>query len=684
MRTLNPCFKKVSLFTVALMSMPAAHGAGVSLPADAAGPAGSGSARGFLVRTAQAPQTEVVANSVIRAFQQLNGTLVDSAGVLVPNEAIAGTGTDGAYTVDTVSFEKDGTTPMDVTDDTGAVLWSFDTALFPGIPGTGAHTDSFALEAIGFLELSAGETTLGVSVSADRTDVNNDDNYQLFVSANPRDFFGAKIAEYQRAGAVFVANQHIENQITVTAPAAGVYPFRLVYAQTGLGANLQLYSLDPATGERILVNAPNDARALKAYTQSSVAQANGPAVVEVSPFPGSDGINPAAPITALILDGKASVAAANVKMFLNNVAVKPQTLAKTGSRLSVAYAPNATRKDKDNAVRLEYVDSAGVAHTNSWSFGILVSGGPATTVTGQWDFNQGDLRASVGKALEYFDGPAGDTQQGTQFGTTTALGVADINGQPAKIMQVPGDLLPNVGYTMDHGIAPNGGGTRVNQWTLILDVMLDTSGPGAASLIQVSSSKLNNKADGDLFWQGDNFGQGAGGYNGLGTFTAGEWHRVIAAYDEAAKPPVVTKFVDGIKQDDWTANQGLDNTRRTLLPQAILFADGQADERRAMWVSSIQIRSGKLSDAEMEALGGPSADKIPVVIPGTVPPTPPQLSVSVSGATVTMAWPADATGYTLQTTPTLTNPVWVEVAGGTANPFSTSRTSGNQFFRLKK
>ena len=34
------------------------------------------------------------------------------------------------------------------------------------------------------------------------------------------DDFGTKIAEYQRAGAVFTANQHIENQITVEAPSA--------------------------------------------------------------------------------------------------------------------------------------------------------------------------------------------------------------------------------------------------------------------------------------------------------------------------------------------------------------------------------------------------------------------------------------------------------------------------------
>ena len=144
----------------------------------------------------------------------------------------------------------------------------------------------------------------------------------------------------------------------------------------------------------------------------------------------------------------------------------------------------------------------------------------------------------------------------------------------------------------------------------------------------------------------------------------------------------MTKFVDGIKQDDWTANQGLDAARRTLLPYAVLFADGQADERRVMWVSSIQIRSGKLSDTEMSALGGASPSKIPVRIPGVQPPEPPRLTISIHGDTVTIGWPSDATGYSLESTPRLTNPAWVAVAGTTNNLYTVQKTAGTQFFRL--
>jgi hypothetical protein len=245
-------------------------------------------------------------------------------------------------------------------------------------------------------------------------------------------------------------------------------------------------------------------------------------------------------------------------------------------------------------------------------------------------------------------------------------------------MHVPGYLSRDIGYIMEHGIAPNGGGTRVNQYTLIMDVFVGETGPGAASLWQTSST--NNADDGGLFWQGNNFGQGANGYNGTGIFTAGSWHRVAAAYDMAATPPVVTKFVDGVKQDDWTANQSLDNPRRSLLPIAVLFGDGDQDERREMWVNSIQIRSGKLSDAELTALGGPSANGIPV-LSLTSPPTARTLTIARDGTNVRISWPATVTGFVLQSTPSIGG-TWSAVAGVTGNLISLPPSANAAFYRL--
>jgi hypothetical protein len=56
-------------------------------------------------------------------------------------------------------------------------------------------------------------------------------------------------------------------------------------------------------------------------------------------------------------------------------------------------------------VRLEYRDASQVSYTNSWSFGVALTGENQTVVTGQWDFEKGDLSATFGKPLQYFDGP---------------------------------------------------------------------------------------------------------------------------------------------------------------------------------------------------------------------------------------------------------------------------------------
>jgi hypothetical protein len=392
----------------------------------------------------------------------------------------------------------------------------------------------------------------------------------------------------------------------------GVYPFRLVHWQTGGNSMLEWYVVyNPGSDfeERALINDPNYGAPI-AFASSTAAVANTAYVAEVSPLPESSGVSPAAPITLVLADGANPVKESTIQLQLNDKVVVPQSVVRSGNKVFVTYNPNATRTTVNNKVQIDFQDTVGTALSHSWNFTINASGAPRTVVRGQWDFDNGDLSASVGQALQYLDGPGGVAEAATQFGTTTDFGIPDINGVPARVMKVSGDLNTKIGYKMFHGITPNGGGQRVNQYTIIFDIYVSPVRGGAASLLQISS--LDNTDDGDLFWQGSNFGQGVGGYNGTGAFDANKWHRVVAAYDEAAG--VVTKYVDGIKQDDWTANQGLDNPRRALQQYAILFADGDNDERALMYVNSVQIREGKLSDGEMVLLGGPDAGGIPTDI----------------------------------------------------------------------
>ncbi len=246
-----------------------------------------------------------------------------------------------------------------------------------------------------------------------------------------------------------------------------------------------------------------------------------------------------------------------------------------------------------------------------------VSGAQDTRVTGQWDFDQGDLRATVGQDLQYGD----TTMPGqTSFGTTTSFGIPDIGGQPANIMKYTRNESPPDnyvgGYAMSHGIPPNGGGSLVNQWTLIFDVLFPdfSQGDGYSGILEIQGDP---NSDADLSVDQVSPGVGGIGISGQyeGNITAGQWHRIVVAVDMAASTPVMSKFVDGAKAADQTIFGGGNTVdgRFSLNPITHLFSDGgHDDEVNTYYVNSVQIRDGKLSDDEAAALGGPQAGGIPL------------------------------------------------------------------------
>jgi predicted phosphodiesterase len=216
-------------------------------------------------------------------------------------------------------------------------------------------------------------------------------------------------------------------------------------------------------------------------------------------------------------------------------------------------------------------------------------------VTGQWDFNSSNLTATVGAALAY----RGTTASTTSFTTTT------IGGQPATVMSFPATTATQ-GYRMTHGIAPNGGGGFVNQYTLIMDVMFPAASSGGyRALLQTSE---NNANDGDIFVNPAN-GIGISGiYHGvLGPDT---WHRVALVVDLTFPTQRLRKFIDGILVGTQDLSDGVDG-RWSLNPTALLFTD-EDGETAAGFVNSIQIRSEAMLTSDVAALGGATATGIPL------------------------------------------------------------------------
>ena len=573
-------------FTAAIAQDP------VTIPDGIAGAIDSGKNRGFRVISAQAPDFTEIPNSYSRALQQLNGTLELDGGDAVEDEAAKGPNADGSFDVEFINFEKDGN--PEISDLTNFA----DDMEFPGIPGSGGHTSLFTTEILAFLELAAGEHTLNAQLFVGRVDaaISNDNGFRVFTGTNPRDFFATELTTFVRpADAPAFSSTPWNYEFKIIAPETGIYPIRIVYwAQAG-DAALEFYK----GGDLV-----NDEGGIAAFRDSNDAKYGNAYVAEVSPLPGVADISASDPIEILLLDDKTTVMAGSVNFSFNDVDVTGQVEVVTNAgRTTIFYQPPTGRQSERNEISLEYMDSAGQTFTNAWDFKNALGDKPPK-VTGQWDFSDG-LKATVGQDLQFNDAVS---ESDTEFGTTTSFDIPDIGGEPADVMFVPEDS--QVGYLMNHGIAPNGGGLHVNRYTLIMDV-LQVGGGGASAIIQASPTK--NPGDATFFWQDGNMGQGGGGYNGDGSFfpwiegvTPDEdaWHRIAFAVD-LADEKVITKWVDGVLQDEWVP-QSTDHIRRSMEQEAILFYD--VDERSPWYVNSIQILDGKLSNEEMEALGGPTAD----------------------------------------------------------------------------
>jgi len=288
---------------------------------------------------------------------------------------------------------------------------------------------------------------------------------------------------------------------------------------------------------------------------------------------------------------------------------------------------------------------------------------PQISVTGEWDFLQGNLTATVGSALQYHDAGVPAI---TDFGTTTHYGIPPINGVATSVMHFTPTGSETGGYTLSHRAA-----TPVNAYTLIYDVYYpagsDLSWRTLWSLDDYDKSVWVNNAD----------NMGAQLYEGV--VTAGAWHRLALAFDTTgvdtgtATTPVLAKFVDGVKISNellptWTTSPvNYDDYQFPITgPSGSIFRDGWSDSSET-YVSSVQFSNGRQPDGYIEALGGPSALKIPGVI-----------KAGLANGAVTITWTG---GVALESAPAVTGP-WTTVAGTAGqSTYTPSPMSTAQFYQ---
>jgi len=242
------------------------------------------------------------------------------------------------------------------------------------------------------------------------------------------------------------------------------------------------------------------------------------------------------------------------------------------------------------------------------TLGLIAVANPshAQNVTGNWLFD-GNFSANIGTA---------SNAVGTwSFDTST------IGGATAQVARFDASTV-NSYLDVAHGVAANGGGTKANQYSIIMDISLDAL-TGFVSLYQTNSTATST--DGDWFVRGDG-GMGiSSNYTDDGNalrFQAPLWQRLALVIDTttptSAGSDVTTttyrSYINGSLQNvvQSPGGWGVDG-RYSLNNNVFLLADEDGEIQSGL-INNLQVRNYAMSADEISLLGGPTAGGISTAV----------------------------------------------------------------------
>lgn len=201
----------------------------------------------------------------------------------------------------------------------------------------------------------------------------------------------------------------------------------------------------------------------------------------------------------------------------------------------------------------------------------------------------------------------------------TATGVtsfvdATINGEAARAMRLDASFLTGGSWlSLNNPIGANGGGTRTNTFSILMDVKIPGASAGTFhSLLQ--TDPVPNANDGDWFINGVEGLGISGNYTDTGNslrFTPNVWTRIVLTIDNTntatgdgrAYRSYVNGQLQNIVQNAALAIDG----RFTLQNVLHFFADEDLESRWPMEVNNIMLFDSYLSASEVELWAGAQA-----------------------------------------------------------------------------
>ena len=150
-------------------------------------------------------------------------------------------------------------------------------------------------------------------------------------------------------------------------------------------------------------------------------------------------------------------------------------------------------------------------------------------------------------------------------------------------------------YTCNHGIAANGGGTTVNEYSIMYDFMI--ADPMVWHCFY--QTNITNSNDGEVFINTTgNIGISSTGYTGY-SVQPNKWHRLVIVVDLGTS---FKYYIDGHLILNATS-QAVDSRFSLDIPSVLFFADDNSEDN-TINVSQIALFNAPLNDNEVFQLGG--------------------------------------------------------------------------------
>lgn len=165
---------------------------------------------------------------------------------------------------------------------------------------------------------------------------------------------------------------------------------------------------------------------------------------------------------------------------------------------------------------------------------------------------------------------------------------------------------------VDHGIAPNGGGAFVNQYSIVLDLFSPAASRDAWRTIYQTSTSNDN--DGEYFIRNNNSELGSADLTYAPAISNSDWTRLVITADLSLSENDVLTYLDGSLHFTHAPDQGLDG-RYSLDPSVYFFTDNDGDNA-PLNIGALAIYDGVLTATEISALGS-AGSPIPVPEPST-------------------------------------------------------------------